>query len=86
MNEHKIIKLCNETLASEFELELSQLTPDANFKDDLGLDSLDAVDMVLALEEAFHYQLKDNEALSSIRTVGDLHKFLIDTMRSKQKE
>ena len=86
MNEHEIIKLCNETLASEFELELNQLTPETRFKEDLGLDSLDAVDMIVALEEAFHYKLRDNEALSRIKTIGDLHKFIINTARNQEKE
>lgn len=84
MNEKDIIKLCNETLANEFELELSQLIPQARFKEDLGLDSLDAVDMVVALEEAFNHKLRDNEALSRIRTVNDLHNFVIDTVRKNQ--
>jgi acyl carrier protein len=78
MNEPAIIKLCNETLAYEFELDIGQLIPEARFKEDLGLDSLDAVDMVVALEEAFNYKLRDNEALNRIRTVGDLHKFVIN--------
>jgi acyl carrier protein len=84
MNEKEIIKLCNQTLANEFELDLSQLVPEARFKEDLGLDSLDAVDMVVALEEAFNYKLRDNEALSRIRTLGDLHGFIIDTAGKNQ--
>ena len=84
MNEKEIIKLCNETLANEFELQPGQLVPEARFNEDLGLDSLDAVDMVVALEEAFNYKLRDNEALSRIRTVNDLHNFVIDMVRKNQ--
>jgi acyl carrier protein len=85
MNEREIIKLCNETLAQEFELDLSRLTPQARFREDLELDSLDAVDMVVALEEAFNYKLRDNEALSRIKTVGDLHKFVLNLVKAQEK-
>ena len=77
MNEQEIITLCNQTLAQEFELELGILTPTARFSEDLGLDSLDAVDMVMAMEEAFNYKLRDNSSLSQIKTVGDLHQYII---------
>lgn len=85
MNEQEIVKLCNETLAQEFELELNRLTPQARFREDLDLDSLDAVDMVVALEEAFNYKLRDNEALSQIKTVGDLHRFVLNIVKAQEK-
>ena len=85
MTEQELIALCNQTLAEEFELDLSQLTPEARFREDLGLDSLDAVDMVVALEEAFSYKLRDNNSLSQISTVGDLHKYIISIVASNQK-
>jgi len=38
------------------------VTPDAHFKNDLGLDSLDTVEVVMALEEEFGFEIPDNEA------------------------
>ena len=38
------------------------MTPDAHFKNDLGLDSLDTVEVVMALEEEFGFEIPDNEA------------------------
>ena len=77
MTDHDIIALCNKTLAEEFELDLATLTPETNFYEDLDLDSLDAVDMIVALEQAFGRKLRDNDALRSIRTLGDLHVYLL---------
>ncbi len=64
-------------LAEEFELDPEKMTPDATLYDDLGLDSLDAVDMVVVLEKSFGMKLTDEEALRSIRTMEDLFQFLI---------
>ncbi len=77
MTDRDIIELCNKTLAEEFELDPANLTPETRFYEDLELDSLDAVDMIVALEQAFGRKLRDNEALRAIRTVGDLHVYLL---------
>ncbi|XP_020254250.1 acyl carrier protein 2, mitochondrial-like, partial [Asparagus officinalis] len=44
------------------EVDRSKVTPTAHFQDDLGLDSLDAVEIVMALEEEFGFEIPDNEA------------------------
>ena len=66
-----------EVLAEEFELDPAEMIPEATLYDDLGLDSLDAVDMVVVLEKSFGMKLTDEEALRSIRTMEDLFQFLI---------
>ena len=48
---------------------MSQLTPEASFGDDLGADSLDLVELVMALEESFNIEVDEDE-LKDIRTVG----------------
>ena len=63
-------------LAEEFELEPEKMVPEATLYDDLGLDSLDAVDMVVVLEKTFGMKMTDEEALRSIRTMDDLYSFL----------
>lgn len=77
MTEQEIIAAANAALAEEFELDLSEMVPEARFDDDLNLDSLDAVDMVIVLEQTFAIKLRDNQALKEIRTLEDLHRFLI---------
>ena len=64
-------------LAEEFELDPARLTPDATLYDDLGLDSLDAVDMVVVLEKAFGVKLRDEEAVRAVRTMQDLFGLII---------
>jgi len=77
MTEQEIIATANKALAEEFELEPDTLRPEAGIYDDLGLDSLDAVDMVIVLENAFGFKLRDEQALRAIRTLADLYGFLI---------
>ena len=54
-------------------LDLFQVTPSAHFHNDLGLDSLDTVEIVMALEEEFGFEIPDNEAdkISSINLAVD---------------
>jgi acyl carrier protein len=66
-----------EVLAEEFELDPADMGPEATLYEDLGLDSLDAVDMVVVLEKTFGMKLTDEEALRSIRTMEDLFQFLL---------
>ncbi len=56
----------------EFELEKEELGLEATLFDDLGLDSLDAVDMVVALEQEFGVKMRDEEAIREVRTIDDL--------------
>ncbi|GLT52009.1 hypothetical protein SLA2020_253740 [Shorea laevis] len=51
----------------------SKVTPNAHFQNDLGLDSLDAVEIVMALEEEFGFEIPDNEAdkINSINLAVD---------------
>ncbi len=71
-----------DILAEEFELEEERIVPEATLYEDLGLDSLDAVDMVVVLEKKFNIRLEDENAMRSLRTVGDLLDFL-ETIEQK---
>jgi acyl carrier protein len=66
----------NRVLAEEFELDPDDLREDANLYEDLGLDSLDAVDMVVALEKECGLKFTDEEALRSVRTMRDLYELV----------
>ncbi len=72
----EIIRQTNEALKKEFELTDAQLTPQANLKDDIGLDSLDAVDMVVVLEQKFHINIRQGYDLRSIVTLQNLYDFI----------
>ena len=57
MNKEVIIEKIDAFLIDEFEVEQDDISPDANLKDTLGLDSLDFVDLVVAVESNFGVKL-----------------------------
>jgi len=62
-------------VADHLGIEESKVTDEANFMDDLGADSLDTVELVMAFEEEFGSEISDSEA-EKILTVGDAIKFI----------
>ena len=81
VTDSEIIRLIDTSLAEEFELDQATMTPDAHIHEDLGLDSLDMVDMVVVLEKAFHFKIREEEAIREIRTLGDIHEFVLSKKR-----
>jgi acyl carrier protein len=79
MNDDEIYRKMTGVLAEEFELQLQQLTPEATLFDELGLDSLDAVDMVVAMEKEFGVKMRDEEAMRAVRSVDDLFQLILTT-------
>ncbi len=63
-------------IAEQFNVEADSITMDTSFSDDLNADSVDIVDLSMALEEEFGIEELDEEDVSSISTVGDLVRFL----------
>jgi acyl carrier protein len=64
-----------EIIVEQLGVEESQITPDASFIDDLGADSLDTVELVMAFEEEFDIEIPDEDA-EKIRTVQDVINYL----------
>jgi acyl carrier protein len=64
-----------EIIAKELEVDAKQVTPEAKFIEDLGADSLDIVELVMALEEEFGLDIPDEDA-DKLRTVGDAMNYL----------
>jgi acyl carrier protein len=67
-------------IVEQLGVDESEVTPEAHFIDDLGADSLDTVELVMALEEEFGIEISDEDA-EKIQTVGDVAKF-IDKLKS----
>jgi acyl carrier protein len=63
-------KRVKEIVAEQLGVEESQVTNEASFMDDLGADSLDTVELVMALEEEFEIEISDEDA-EKIQTVQD---------------
>ena len=62
-------------LAKHLGMELSEIEPEANILDDLGADSLDVVEMVMALESAFDIEVPDAE-VEAMRTIADVERYV----------
>ena len=68
-------KLC-ELIAEQFNVDADSITMDTAFEDDLKADSVDIVDLSMALEEAFGIDEFEEDEISGITTVGDLARLL----------
>jgi acyl carrier protein len=66
-----------DIIAEELGVERDKVTPQASFMEDLGADSLDTVELVMAFEKEFDIDIPDEEA-EKLRTVGDALKYLHD--------
>ena len=71
-----IFKQLCEMLAEQFGVDIDTITMDTTIEDDLRADSLDLVDLSMALEEVFGVEELTEEDISGITTVGDLVHFL----------
>ncbi len=76
MAEQDIIRMVNEVFVDSFEIPADKLMPEANIFNDLGLDSLDIVDLVVALQKKFGITIRDDERVRTIRTLGDIYNFI----------
>lgn len=78
MTPEETLQRVRQILEEEFELEPERLAPEAGLYEELGLDSLDSVDLVVALEKAFGFKVvraHDEERIRAIRTVQDVCDF-----------
>ncbi|MBT3879008.1 MAG: acyl carrier protein [Candidatus Scalindua sp.] len=78
MDEEQLKKLVNEVFEESFETNTELLKADAMIFEDIGLDSLDIVDLVVALQKKFKVQIRDDERIRNIRTLGDIYQFIIN--------
>jgi acyl carrier protein len=76
MTREEIVSIINKVFEESFEIEPERLVPEANIFLDLGLDSLDTVDLVVAIQKKFGVQVRDDERVRSIRTLGDVYCFI----------
>ncbi|MGD0388013.1 MAG: DUF1493 family protein [Tepidisphaeraceae bacterium] len=85
MIDSDLIQAVNDVFADSFEIPREKLTPEAQIFGDLGLDSLDVVDLVAAIQKKFNVQVRDDERIRSIRSMQDLYTYLT-MIRNEQKK
>lgn len=76
MTMEEIFKTMQGLIAEQFAMEADEITMDSSFVDDLGADSVDLVELVMAMEEEFDIGEIQEDELSALKTVGDCVRYL----------
>ena len=75
MEKSQIIEKINAFLVEDFEIDAEKLVPEANFEKDLGIDSLDIVDVVVTVDNLFGVKIKA-EDLRNVTTLQAFYDFI----------
>ena len=75
MSEQTIEQRVKKIIVEQLSVNADQVTPEAKFIEDLGADSLDTVELVMAFEEEFSVEVPDEDA-EKLQTVGDVVKYI----------
>jgi acyl carrier protein len=76
MDKDDIIRKINQLLVDEIEIEETQIYPDADLKKDLGIDSLDFVDLFVIVENNFGFKMKAEE-MADVKSLEDFYTYII---------
>ena len=72
----EIFKTMQDLIAEQFAIDADEISMDSSFVDDLGADSVDLVELVMAMEEEFDLGEIDEEDLAGLKSVGDCARYL----------
>jgi len=75
MQRDEIVKIINQFLVEEFEIEESTLVPEALLIQDLGIESLDFVDIVVIIEQEFGFKVT-REEMADVKTLKDMYQYI----------
>ena len=76
MTMEEIFKTMQDLIAEQFAIDADEISMESSFVDDLGADSVDLVELVMAMEEEFDIGEIDEEDLAALKTVGDCVRYL----------
>ena len=80
MTMDEIFKTMQDLIAEQFAIDADEIGMDSSFVDDLGADSVDLVELVMAMEEEFDVGEIDEEDLTGLKTVGDCVRYLYNKL------
>ena len=80
MTMEDIFKTMQDLIAEQFAIDADEISMDSSFVDDLGADSVDLVELVMAMEEEFNVGEIDEDDLAGLKTVGDCVRYLYNKM------
>ena len=82
MSVEEIFQTMSELVAEQFAMEPAEVSMDTSFEEDLGADSVDLVDLVMAMEEEFEVGEIQEEDLKTLKTVGDAVNYIASKVKS----
>jgi acyl carrier protein len=84
MTRAEIENITNNFLIEEIEIDPAVLAPDALLKDDLGIDSLDFVDIVVIVERNFGFKIKAEE-IATVTTLGAFYDYIEEQLKGSDR-
>ena len=81
MSMEEIFKTIQSLVAEQFAVEPEEVTMDTDLEEDLGADSVDLVELVMAMEEEFEIGETQEEDLGSLKTVGDAVNYIASKVK-----
>lgn len=84
MTRDEVIEVCNQVFVRDFEVPEEDLQPQARLFEEFELDSLDTVDLIVALQEAFDVSIRNDQRIQNIRTLEDVHNFVISIQQEAE--
>ena len=82
MERETIIEKVNQFLIEDIEIEEELIKTDASLTKDLGIDSLDIVDIVVIIEQVFSVKIKGEE-MKDVKTLGNFYDFIVEKIKNK---
>ena len=76
MTMENIFKTMQDLIAEQFAIDTDEISMESSFMDDLGADSVDLVELIMAMEEEFDIGEIDEDDLAGLKTVGDCVRYL----------
>jgi len=75
VNREEIVEIVNNFLVEDFEIEAEKISETASLKDDVGIDSLDFVDIVVIVERNFKFKINPEE-MAGVTTLGQFYDYI----------
>ena len=81
MNTQDVLAKMQELIGEQFAMDADEITMETSFEEDLGADSVDLVELVMAMEEEFDIGEVEEDEVSELKTVGDCVNYLVNKMK-----
>ncbi len=81
MNTQDVLAKMQELIGEQFAVDAEEITMETSFEEDLGADSVDLVELVMAMEEEFDIGEVEEDEVSELKTVGDCVNYLVNKMK-----